>query len=73
MEILLLFLLALLLLGPEEIPPLARFINQILNELKTIFQKLEKEWSLTQTNLTLKTDPTNKTKSTHNEEKKSQQ
>ena len=46
MEILVLFLLVLLLFGPEELPPLARMISQTLNELKNIFQRLEKEWDL---------------------------
>ena len=49
MEILVLFLLALLLLGPEELPPLARFITRTFNELKAIFHRLEKEWGLNQT------------------------
>ena len=46
MEILLLLLLALLLLGPEELPPLARLISRTLNELNNILHKLEKEWGL---------------------------
>ena len=46
MELLLLFLLALLLFGPEELPPLARLMSRTLNELKSIFQRLEKEWGL---------------------------
>ena len=46
MEILVLFVLALLLLGPEELPSLARMISRILNELKTVYQSLEKEWGL---------------------------
>ncbi len=46
MEMLLLFVLALLLLGPEELPPLARLISRTLNELKNIFHRLEKEWGL---------------------------
>ena len=48
MEVLVLFLLALLLLGPEELPPLARLITRTFNELKVLLHRLEKEWDLNQ-------------------------
>lgn len=40
------FLLILILFGPEELPKLARFIARLIYEMKGIFQRLEKEWNL---------------------------
>lgn len=40
------FLLILILFGPEELPKLARFIARLIYEMKSIFQRLEKEWNL---------------------------
>ncbi|MDE0119431.1 MAG: twin-arginine translocase TatA/TatE family subunit [Bdellovibrionales bacterium] len=45
-ELVFLFLLALLLLGPKELPKLARLMARFIYEMKSLFQKLEKEWCL---------------------------
>ena len=45
-ELCVIFLLALVLFGPKELPTLARFIAKLIYELKNIFQRLEKEWRL---------------------------
>ena len=46
LEVCAIFLLALVLFGPKELPKLARFIAKLIYELKNIFQRLEKEWHL---------------------------
>ena len=40
------FLLILVLFGPEELPKLARFIARLVYQMKNIFLRLEKEWNL---------------------------
>lgn len=40
------FVLLLLLFGPQELPHLARGGLRILNELKGVFHRLQKEWNL---------------------------
>ena len=47
-ELCVIFLLALVLFGPKELPKLARFVAKLIYELKNIFQRLEKEWRLTE-------------------------
>ena len=47
-ELCVIFLLALVLFGPKELPKLARFVAKLIYELKNIFQRLEKEWCLTE-------------------------
>ena len=47
-ELLFLFVLVLLLFGPKELPKLARFIARLIYEMKNIFQRLEKEWRLSE-------------------------
>ncbi len=45
-ELLVIFLLALFLFGPKELPILARFIVKLINEMKHIFNRLKEEWNL---------------------------
>ena len=47
-ELCVIFLLVLVLFGPKELPKLARFVAKLIYELKNIFQRLEKEWHLTE-------------------------
>jgi len=45
-ELSVVFILVLLLFGPQELPKLARFIARFIHEMKSIFKNLEKEWNL---------------------------
>ena len=45
-ELVIIFLLALLLFGPKELPKLARFLVKLINEMKQIFNRLKSEWNL---------------------------
>ena len=45
-ELFFIALLALLLFGPKELPKLARFVARLIYEMKSIFQRLEKQWHL---------------------------
>ena len=45
-EICAVFLLILILFGPQELPKLARLIARLIYEMKNIFKRLEKEWNL---------------------------
>ena len=40
------FLLVLILFGPEELPKLARFTARLVYQMKNVFLRLEKEWNL---------------------------
>ena len=40
------FLLVLILFGPEELPKLARFMARLVYQMKSVFLRLEKEWNL---------------------------
>ena len=40
------FLLILILFGPQEMPKLARFVAKLIYEMKNIFQRLAEEWNL---------------------------
>ncbi len=40
------FLLVLILFGPEELPKLARFMARLVYQMKNVFLRLEKEWNL---------------------------
>ena len=43
-EIICIFLLILVLFGPQELPHLARLILRLINEMKNLFYRLEACW-----------------------------
>ena len=45
-ELVVIFLLALFLFGPKELPKLARFLVKLTNEMKQFFNRLKSEWNL---------------------------
>lgn len=49
LELVLIFFLLLILFGPKELPGLARLLLHMIYELKTIFNRLEREWKLNST------------------------
>lgn len=46
LELIVVFLLALFLFGPKELPKLARVLVKLINEMKHIFNRLKSEWNL---------------------------
>ncbi len=45
LELFFLFILALILFGPKDLPKLARLLLQMVYRLKNIFHQFEKKWN----------------------------